>query len=144
MTPSIIQLLVLGGIAVFLILRLRSVLGTREGFEKPAALPADKRPRAPQLELVDGRADRDVTDHVPEDSDAARALLAMKAADPSFNVREFLAGARQAYEMILLAFERGDLSRSRPSSPPTSTTPSRAWSRSAPRRASRSRRPSWA
>lgn len=109
MTPSIIQLLVLGGIAVFLILRLRSVLGTREGFEKPAVLPP-ARARVPELEVIDGRADRDVTDHVPEDSDAARALLAMKAADPSFNVREFLDGARGAYEMILLAFERGDLS----------------------------------
>ena len=35
MSSPIIQLLVLAGIAVFLILRLRSVLGTREGFEKP-------------------------------------------------------------------------------------------------------------
>ena len=35
MNSPIIQLLVLAGIAVFLILRLRGVLGTREGFEKP-------------------------------------------------------------------------------------------------------------
>ena len=34
MDPAVIQLLVLAGIAVFLILRLRSVLGTRDGFEK--------------------------------------------------------------------------------------------------------------
>ena len=34
MNSPLIQLLVLAGIAVFLILRLRSVLGTREGFEK--------------------------------------------------------------------------------------------------------------
>ena len=33
----------------------------------------------------------------------------MKAADPAFSVGEFLSGARAAYEMILMAFERGDL-----------------------------------
>ena len=33
MSAAVIQLLVLAGIAIFLILRLRSVLGTREGFE---------------------------------------------------------------------------------------------------------------
>ncbi|MES2541458.1 MAG: Tim44 domain-containing protein, partial [Pseudomonadota bacterium] len=35
MNGSLIQLLVLAGIAIFLILKLRSVLGTRDGFEKP-------------------------------------------------------------------------------------------------------------
>lgn len=112
MNSPIIQLIVLAGIAIFLILRLRSVLGSREGFEKPLPAPADAKARVrarPDLEVIEGRPDRDVTDHVPEDSDAARALLAMKAADPSFSVTEFLGGARGAYEMILMAFERGDL-----------------------------------
>ncbi len=35
MSSAVIQLLVLAGIAVFLILRLKNVLGTRDGFEKP-------------------------------------------------------------------------------------------------------------
>jgi hypothetical protein len=34
MNSSLLSLLVLAGIAIFLILRLRSVLGTRDGFEK--------------------------------------------------------------------------------------------------------------
>ncbi len=108
----VIQLIVLAAIAVFLILRLRSVLGTRQGFEKPLPAPVDAKSRVrarPDLEVIEGRPDRDVTDHVPEDSDAARALLAMKAADPAFSVTEFLGGARSAYEMILMAFERGEL-----------------------------------
>jgi predicted lipid-binding transport protein (Tim44 family) len=112
MNSTIIQLLVLAGIAVFLILRLRSVLGTREGFEKPAltTAPDAKKPRRPELEVIEGGPDRDITDHVAEGTDAARALAAMKGVDHSFNVREFLQGARGAYEMILMAFERGDLS----------------------------------
>jgi len=36
MNSPMIQLLVLAAIAVFLILRLKNVLGTRTGFEKPA------------------------------------------------------------------------------------------------------------
>jgi predicted lipid-binding transport protein (Tim44 family) len=111
MNSPIIQLLVLAGIAIFLILRLRSVLGTREGYEKPPlSVPESPGRRArPELEVIEGRPDRDIVDHVPEGSEAALALASMKSADPSFNVREFLQGARGAYEMILMAFERGDL-----------------------------------
>ena len=110
MNSPIIQLLVLAGIALFLILRLRGVLGTREGFEKPP-VPLERaspRKRA-DLEVIEGGPDRDITDHVEEGSDSASALAAMKGADPSFNVTEFLSGARGAYEMILMAFEKGDL-----------------------------------
>ncbi len=116
MNSPIIQLLVLAGIAIFLILRLRNVLGTREGFEKPAVpAPTDSKRRArPDLEVIEGGPDRDITDHVPADSDAASALAAMKGVDHDFNLREFLQGARGAYEMILMAFEKGELETVRP------------------------------
>ena len=109
---GIIQLLVLAGIAIFLILRLRSVLGTREGFEKPplaGPAPEGRIRNRPDFEVIEGGPDRDIVDHVPEGSDAASALAAMKGAEPGFNVGEFLRGARGAYEMILMAFERGEL-----------------------------------
>ena len=112
MSSSIIQLLVLAGIAVFLILRLRSVLGTRDGFEKPPVTgpaPGERRIRKPEFDVIEGGPDRDITDHVDDGTDAAKALVAMKAVDPDFNVREFLEGARGAYEMILMAFEAGDI-----------------------------------
>ena len=38
----------------------------------------------------------------------------MKQAEPSFTVGPFLQGARGAYEMILMAFEKGDLDSIRP------------------------------
>lgn len=116
MNSPIIQLLVLAGIAVFLILRLRNVLGTREGFEKPpiAGPTTAKRRAGPDLEVIEGGPDRDITDHVEEGSDAAKALAGMKGLDPTFNVREFLQGARGAYEMILMAFENGDMASVKP------------------------------
>ena len=39
MGSQMIQIIILAGIALFLILRLRNVLGTREGFEKPQEMP---------------------------------------------------------------------------------------------------------
>ncbi len=115
MNSPVLQLLVLAGIAIFLILRLRSVLGTREGFEKPNAPPAlPKGRKKHDFEVIEGGPDRDIVDHVDAGTDAASALAAMKGADPSFNVGEFLGGARGAYEMILMAFERGDLGTVRP------------------------------
>jgi predicted lipid-binding transport protein (Tim44 family) len=114
MNNSMIQLLVLAGIAVFLILKLRSVLGTREGFEKPPVPLDSVRPRLRQsLEVIDGGPDRDITDHAAEGSAAAKALAAMKTAEPGFSVGTFLQGARGAYEMILMAFEKGELEKVR-------------------------------
>lgn len=114
MSNAIIQLLVLAGIAIFLILRLRGVLGTREGFEKPSAPVALPDARKGRFEVIEGGPDRDITDHVPEGSDAAQALAEMKKAEPTFTLSEFLGGARGAYEMILTAFEKGDLASVKP------------------------------
>ncbi len=118
MSSEMIQLLVLAGIAVFLILRLKNVLGTREGFEKPplpvpGANDAASRARD-NFEVIEGGPDRDITDHVDEDSDAAAALATMKGLEPSFGVSDFLGGARGAYEMILMAFENGDIEDIKP------------------------------
>ena len=116
MSNAVIQLIVLAAIAIFLILRLKNVLGSREGFERPDLPEIEPPSRASRrgFEVIEGGQDRDITDHVPEGSDAAAALAAMKRAEPSFNVTEFLQGARGAYEMILMAFERGDMAVVRP------------------------------
>ncbi|MEM8631512.1 MAG: Tim44/TimA family putative adaptor protein [Pseudomonadota bacterium] len=114
---SVVQLLLLAGVAVFLILKLRSVLGTREGFEKPPAplgRPESARTGRPDLEVIEGGPDQDITDHVEDGSDSAKALAAMKLVEPEFSVGEFLQGARGAYEMILMAFENGELDDVRP------------------------------
>ena len=95
MNMPIVQLLVLAGIAIFLILRLRSVLGTKDGFEKPPVPAPSTRD--------DTRRDFEVM-----------ALAQMKRTDPSFGVGDFLSGARGAYEMILMGFERGEIEQLEP------------------------------
>ncbi len=111
----LIQLLVLAGIAVFLILRLKNVLGTRDGFEPgPSQTPLPDRGPSHDFEVIDGGPDLDITDHVDEDSDAAEALANMKRIEPAFNVTEFLGGARGAYEMIVMGYENGELDQIQP------------------------------
>jgi len=92
------------------------VLGTREGFEKPALPPDEARPRLSKrdFEVIEGGPDRDITDHVADGSPSAKALAGMKMAEPGFSLNTFLQGARGAYEMIVMAYERGDLSAIRP------------------------------
>jgi predicted lipid-binding transport protein (Tim44 family) len=116
MNSPLLQLLVLAGIAVFLILRLKSVLGTRDGFEKPPIQGPDRAapPRRPEFEVIEGGPDEDITDHVPQGSEAADAFARMKAVEPSFGVADFLQGARSAYEMILMGFEKGDMDALKP------------------------------
>ncbi|MEM8774477.1 MAG: Tim44/TimA family putative adaptor protein [Pseudomonadota bacterium] len=111
MNSPLLQLLVLAGIAVFLILRLKSVLGTRDGFEAPPQQGQSQAslPRRHDFEVIEGGQDHDITDHVDEKSASAEALAEMKRVDPSFSVGEFLQGAKQAYEWILMSFEKGQL-----------------------------------
>lgn len=110
MNSPILQLLVLAGIAIFLILRLKSVLGSRDGFEGPPRGQVSRASGKRQdFEVIDGGPDRDITDHIAEDTDAAGALADMKRIEPAFSVTEFLQGAKGAYEMILMSFERGKL-----------------------------------
>ena len=106
-----IVLLVLAGVAVFLIMRLRNVLGTRDGFEPTArdAEPAQKRAKDRGFEVIEGGIDRDIADHVEIDSPSGQAFQAMKQIESDFSVSEFQAGSREAYEMILMAFEGDDL-----------------------------------
>jgi len=109
MNSAVIQLLVLAGIAIFLILRLKNVLGSRDGFEKPPVAAPPNGAARTKFEVIEGGADRDITDHAKEGSKQALALGEMKAAEPDFSVSEFLGGARGAYEMILIAFEHGEM-----------------------------------
>ncbi len=108
MNPALIELIILAGIAVFLFLRLRSVLGTREGFEKPRMQPKNDAPKR-DFKVIDGGEDKDITDNVDKNSKSAEALKLIKSEDEDFTVNEFLSGARSAYEWILMSFEKNEI-----------------------------------
>lgn len=105
-------IVILALVALFIGLRLYSVLGERTGHEQqPILKPAESDARtappvAPQPVSQPAPAETGDMAFVPTAGPGVRAIL---AADPSFDVARFLDGAKSAYRMILEAFWKGDL-----------------------------------
>src|SRR6516165_12020703 len=119
--------IILLALAVSIFLRLRSVLGQRTGRERPPYDPYSARdavrspaaekvvtlpPRAPDasprpMEAAAPPAER-WKDVAESGSAVASGLDTIVAADPSFDAKHFITGARTAYEMIVTAFASGD------------------------------------
>lgn len=108
-----IDLVILGGVALFLILRLRSILGRREGFERPVDGQGGE-VRAPEAASIRptelGRAPGPETTRILPDpsTEAGIALAAMSALDPTVHPGQFLNSAEAAFRLIVGAFAAGD------------------------------------
>lgn len=110
-------IVILALVALFIGLRLYSVLGERTGHEQqPILKPADTDPRVEPRVSQPSVAQPTAADagdmaFVPTAGPGVRAIL---AADPTFDVARFLEGAKAAYRLILEAFWKGDLDTVRP------------------------------
>lgn len=121
-----VDILILAGIAVFVVLRLRGVLGQDVGHTPPKENPYQKKAekveedRVIQLEQARGKqpdqaaeALKAVMKENPLDlTDVPEALVEdvkkLHAVDKQFAVGEFLDGAAAAFEMVLAAYGRHD------------------------------------
>jgi len=104
-------IVILALVALFIGLRLYSVLGERTGHEQqPILKPADPAHVGPQVSQPapppSAPAEAGDMAFVPTAGPGVRAIL---AADPSFDVAKFLEGAKAAYRLILESFWKGDL-----------------------------------
>ncbi|MEN3971211.1 Tim44/TimA family putative adaptor protein [Sphingomicrobium sp. XHP0235] len=103
---------ILALVALFIGLRLFSVLGERTGHEQNLVKAAEPEAKLSEEQPKVGAGTSPSFDeegqmaYVPLAGPGVRALL---AADPQFDVARFLEGAKGAYRMILEAFWRGDL-----------------------------------
>lgn len=113
-------------LAVFIFLRLRSVLGQRSGRERPpydpySAREAARTPAGDKVIPLPGRApdasQKPVEPEAPSErwkgvaeagSPLAAGLDAVVQGDPTFEPAHFVTGARQAYEMTVTAYANGD------------------------------------
>lgn len=108
-----LDILIFAIIAAFLIYRLKMVLGTRHGNERPRqnpftvhdmaarAMPALKpAPLQKPVKLIDAAANKD--------GRIDRGLDEIAATDPGFDVNSFMEGAKHAFEMIVTAYNKGD------------------------------------
>ena len=114
-------------LAVFIFLRLRSVLGRRTGRERPPydpysardavrspasdkvvtlpTRPAEAAPRPVEVAQPPGERWKGIAE---SGSAVASGLDAIAAAEPGFDAQHFITGARAAYEMVVTAFAAGD------------------------------------
>ena len=115
--------LVLAGIAIVVLWRLRAVLGQRTGTERPpmetSFKPAPEAANANVLEfppnktasdkLIDAEPAKPVWDGIAaEGSSLALGLEKIAKAESTFHPKIFLSGAKLAYEMVVEAFANGD------------------------------------
>jgi predicted lipid-binding transport protein (Tim44 family) len=118
------SLIVFAALAIFVVWKLRSVLGMRVDREAPPPARFEP-PRAPMgrgplpgaapLDDVPVSRPEDRWSGVAEKSgDASAGLDAIASADSRFDGEAFLEGARRAYEMIVTAFAKGDRDTLRP------------------------------
>ena len=116
---SLTAIVILALVALFIGLRLYSVLGERTGHEQPILKPAD--PEADARHRAAGCAAHCRACHAER---AGRACLSADCRVPafarclrrtrSFDVARFLEGSKSAYRLILEAFWKGDLEAMKP------------------------------
>ena len=140
---TFIEIVILAAVAAFFILKLRSVLGKRTGHEKrpdydPFSQKDDRGAEGTSeggddkvIQLPDrGAGDRRGAKSLEEeevleastaetaeeiaDSPLAAGITQIKLADRDFDPRQFVGGARAAFEMIIGAFAEGDAKTLRP------------------------------
>ena len=114
-----VQIIVLAAVAFFLFWRLRSVLGSRQGFErlnkdvnektKSSKINANSDDKI--VDLKSTNIDEEIADYVDEKSEQFKTLSEVKKLEDGWQVSHFVSGAKLAYEEILMAFENGDLNK---------------------------------
>jgi len=118
-----VDLILFAMVAAFLVLRLRSVLGRRTGFERPPqagdkqegdkVVPLDSKARRgnndmPELPAAIGQSGPSRRTLPDTRSPMGLALTSIRGIDPTFDPNPFLDGAEGAFRMIVDAFARGD------------------------------------
>ena len=112
-----IDLVLLGMIAAFLVLRLRGILGRRDGFE-PNQQGGPARPVGrPAGPVIEGKAEPATPTGrpLPEDASAlGQTLVRMRRIDSQFDPQRFLDGAEAAFRLIVTEFAAGHSDALRP------------------------------
>lgn len=122
--PTVIVIVV----AIVVLLRLRSVLGTRTGNERPPSARYESISRTrpnnddtvvplptrntqttdADAERAQRKLDAEIEKYAAGNPALAEGLRSVAGADPGFTPKSFIEGAKAAYEMIVTAYAAGD------------------------------------
>ena len=94
-----LDILIFGVIAIFLIFRLKNILGTKTGFEDTNVNKENNNKQFSNIIPLK-------TEMNESESNELRKIIAV---DPSFKVEEFLSGSKTFFEMVLKSFVSGNL-----------------------------------
>ena len=94
-----IDILIFGVIAIFLIFRLKNILGTKTGFEETNL---NKKGQEKQFSNV-------VPLKSSKDNESDLELSKILEVDPNFNINDFLTGSQTFFKMVLESFVSGNL-----------------------------------
>jgi predicted lipid-binding transport protein (Tim44 family) len=110
-----IDIIFFAAVALFIAFRLRNVLGRRTGHERrPEASTVTPNTRDNVVSLPNREEQAEAAFSHIDDAELRQGLTAIRRADPDFDLEGFLMGARQAFEMVVDAFARGDSEALRP------------------------------
>ena len=110
-----VALVIFGAVALFLILRLRSVLGKRVGYERPP-VASGKMSGFGTGPVIEGQALPAQTGRAVPDPRSAlgERLMQIVNRDPTFDPPKFLGNAETAFRTIVTAFAAGDRATLKP------------------------------
>ncbi len=94
-----IDILIFGVIAIFLIFRLKNILGTKTGFEKSNINEKTQDKQFTNVVSLKSKKN-DLND---------KELNGILSVDPNFNINDFLSGSKNFFRMVLESFVSGNL-----------------------------------
>ena len=100
-----LDILIFAIIAVFLIFRLKNILGTKTGFDKTNSKKDEIRNNLSNVVSFESKKETDGLDDFDEENDKIKKI------DSTFEKNQFLSGSQTFFTMVLEAFVKGDLNQ---------------------------------
>jgi predicted lipid-binding transport protein (Tim44 family) len=99
-----LDILIFGVIAIFLIIRLKNILGTKTGFDN-SNIEKENKDKKHFSNIIPLKSDKNNVKY----NQANKNLDKLKEIDQTFEPVDFLSGSRTFFKMVLTSFTNGDL-----------------------------------
>ncbi len=105
---ALVEILIFAALSIYLFLKLRDVLGTRTGTENPPSFMADENDADSKV-VPFPQGGKDMIIEGEFSPPLQEAISKLEKRDSSFEIHDFLDGAKKAFQMVIEAFSRNDV-----------------------------------